>query len=192
VFKPFAGVSTVTGAEVESGWWEEEPSGWLLPDGFFRAEVEAAHPFVVAVAERLAAEGLKAEVTPLRLVESHAEIKDYEDEFDLLVGERRPARVEVKARNLPFTSPVDYPYPTAIVETWHGLEAKKVRPVAEVLVSRETMGMVVVPFSTWATWTRRWRFDTKRKQNVEFAEVQTRLLESWDRFVEYLRRREQG
>jgi hypothetical protein len=62
--------------------------------------------------------------------------------------------LEVKGRRLRFTSPADYPYPTAYVGKTRRWEARKHLPCSVVLVSEITGEAIVVPVCTRTSWIR--------------------------------------
>jgi hypothetical protein len=160
---------------------------WFDNDELFEAELRRGHRWAEHVASAIRSRGLAVEVTPMEL---RADIDDrhrFEDEHDLMVGSRRPVRIDVKSRGIKFTSVADYPYPTAFVDTASGWNAKVHKPVAIVLVSQITSGMLVVPRSTESTWRIRELRDRFRKIDDVFLEVRTEHLRPFDDLVECLR-----
>jgi hypothetical protein len=165
-------------------------SDWFSNDELFRRELEEGHIHAADVAARLRASGLPVAVTPLEWRQSIEDRHTFSDEIDLTVGTRHPSRVDVKSRRLIFDGPGDYPYPTALVDTVAGWEAKARKPVAIVLASQHTGGLAVIRVSTRQEWTTRRRFDDVRRIEDDFYEVDRHLLASFDEFVAWLRRRE--
>lgn len=165
---------------------------WFANEELFREELEAGHQAAEEVARRIEAAGIPVSVTPLRLRDSIEERYEFADEFDLLVGERHPCKVDVKSRRLAFTGPADYPYPTAFVDTVSGWEAKGSKPVAVVLVSRLSGGLAVIGLSTREHWSIVRRFDHVRRIEDRFYAVPRERLRSFESFTDYLKERERG
>lgn len=123
----------------------------LASDADFLDALERSHPYVQRVAAVIRAAGLPVTVPPTRVRPSRDVRREYADGCDLLVVRWR---LEVKSRNLDFTGPGDYPFPTAFVNaagTWD----RQPKPAAVILVSRITLGLAVVPPSTIEQWKRR-------------------------------------
>jgi hypothetical protein len=163
---------------------------WFENDPLFRAQLEAGHAAAEIVANRLRSEGIVVEVTPLRWRENIEARKEFVDEFDLRVGSLRPCLVDVKSRNLKFSGPRDFPYPTAFVDTVSGWEAKTHKPVAIILVSAFTHGMAVIGRSTRPHWVARPGFDNVRKIQDSWYHIPREKLETFEKFVLWLRARE--
>jgi hypothetical protein len=164
---------------------------WFDNDELFRRELAEGHAYANYVADRMRQQGLRVEVTPMQWRDTIADRKRFSDEFDLMVGVRRPCRVDVKSRRLSFSGPDDYPWPTALVDTVSGFDAKANKPAAIVLVSQETAALAVIRGSTESDWMVRRRFDKVRRIEDEFYEVRRELLASFDDLLEWLKRREE-
>lgn len=161
-------------------------TAWFDDDALFVSQLRTGHEFAEYVAERMMREGLAVRVTP---IEIRADIEDrhrFADEHDLTVGRHRELRIDVKSRNLRFTSAADYPYPTALVDTLSGWRAKIRKPSAIVLVSQVTGAMLVIPRSTEPHWAVRRRTDRVRNIDDSFLEVPTSLLKPLDELVTWL------
>jgi hypothetical protein len=163
---------------------------WFSNDELFRRELEEGHARAEEVAARFRDSGLQVEVTPLEWRHTIEERHRFRDEFDLNVGTRKPCRIDVKSRRLGFTSPADYPYRTALVDTVFGWEAKARKPASIVVVSQLTGGLAIVRSSTSAQWVIRRRFDGVRRIEDDFYEVERELLATFDELVVWLLRRE--
>lgn len=71
--------------------------------------------------------------------------------------------LEIKERNLTFTSPDDYPYATVFVDDMRGLGRESVRPFAYVFVSRATGEWVwLTPLDRDESWTEQVVHDRTR------------------------------
>lgn len=105
-------------------------------------------------------------------------------EFDLRVEGHV---VSVKSRTFAFTTPADFPYPTAIINTVAGWRNKADRPCAVLIVSQRT-GSILATSSTHARrWVRRTIFDHGRGIEVENIEVPRDLLRPLAAFVAAVR-----
>lgn len=164
---------------------------WFENDELFIRELTEGHQYAHLVADLLTCRGLAVELTPMIVRSSIEARRDFADEYDIKVGERRPAIIDVKSRRLRFTGHADYPYPTALVDTVSGWSAKTHRPDAIVLVSRETHGLAVIPTTrTESSWTTVHRFDRVRGIVDCFYEIDRRLLRSFADLVAWLQERE--
>jgi hypothetical protein len=165
---------------------------WFDNDALFLEQLAEGHRWAEHAAERLRSAGIAVQVTPME-VRAHIDDRaDFADEWDMSVGSRAPCRLDVKSRNLAFTSIDDYPFETALVDTVAGWEAKERHPHAIILVSQKTEALVVIPVSTRGSWTRARRFDRVRGIEDVFYEVDRRELRPIDDLVTWLRRREHG
>jgi len=159
---------------------------WFSDTKLFVSQLREGHEFAELVADRMRGHGIAVRVTPMEI---RADIEDrhrFADEHDLTVGRHRKIRIDVKSRNLAFTSRANYPYPTALVDTLPGWRAKTFKPAAIVLVSQITRAMVVVPRSTEARWTVRRRTDHVRSIDDRFLEVPRGLLRSFEDLVHWI------
>lgn len=117
---------------------------------------------------------------------------DFADEIDLTVGRERRRTLDVKSRNIAFTSPADYPYETALVDTVSGWQAKPRKPAAIVLVSQITSAMLVIPTSTEPGWTTRRRHDRVRGMDDRFLEIPRGMLVQLSPLVDWLKTHTDG
>jgi hypothetical protein len=87
--------------------------------------------------------------------------KEYVNTKDITILPDRV--VEVKSRNLRFTSPKDFPFETVIIDTVSGYNQKDPKPRLYVSVSRETGAMIAT--NGWASknWRKERKFDRVRK-----------------------------
>jgi len=149
-------------------------------DDNFRRRLVASLPSLELVAEGLARAGVSAEVSEYRFRENVQEIAGYtEGEKDLVLRKSRFC-VEVKSRDLSWTTPGDYPYGTAFVDTVAGFERKRKKPIAYVLVSNRTGAMACVPEFTCTGWTQERRRDRERGILDNFYMVDRKLLVDLD------------
>lgn len=163
---------------------------WFDNDDLFFEQLRDGHLQAERVADVLRTAGLPVVVTPMEVRARVEERGAFADEYDLLVGARRPCPVDVKSRKLYFTGPDDFPYPTALVDTASGWEQKRRKPLAVVLISQSTGGLAVIRPSGASQWTRQRRFDNARRIHDVFLEVERERLATMDEFVAWLRARE--
>lgn len=160
-------------------------------DEIFRREATIGQKYAELVAARLTECGINAEATELTFAASEEEIKDYEDEQDVVLDSGHC--VEVKSRNLDFgKDPKSFPYTTAFVDTVGGWKKKKNKPVAVVFVSRVTDEMLVVMGDTDETWGHVKKFDRIRKHYDTFHIVPRKMLLSFDEAVEQIKEKTDG
>jgi RNA polymerase primary sigma factor len=126
---------------------------WLDNDQLFFEQLEIGHDWAEKLATRLTAAGVSASATPMVRRSSVDHRHEFRNEQDVVLARGHRA-VEVKSRNLAFfEEPSTYPYPTALLDTVSGWDAKHPKPIAVVLVSQITGAMLVAPLSTSDNWT---------------------------------------
>lgn len=91
--------------------------------------------------------------------------------------------LEVKSRTVYFSDASSYPYPTALVDTVDGWEAKQVEPRAVLLVSRPARRILVVSAATRPRWTVKRARDMARDRVADFYECPKSLLASFEWLV---------
>jgi hypothetical protein len=162
-------------------------SDWFENDDLFRELLAVGHRWAGVVAAYLRNAGLDVEITPMEWRKTIEHRGEFADEYDLsVIGARVPIHVDVKSRALGFTTPEDYPYPTAFVDTVSGWDAKAHKPSAIVLVSQLTGAMLVIPRTSADKWTRAWSRDHVRGIDDWFYMIDRSLLRPMDVFVEWL------
>lgn len=147
---------------------------WFDNDELFKKEMRTGHRYALLVGQRLKAAGLDAVVTEPTFRPTIEARHEYADEADITVGEHI---VECKSRALLFEETSDsYPFTTAFVDTASGWNRKTHKPVAVVLVSQVTHGMLAVPAKTEAMWETQAAFDQKRGINDTWLACPRNLL----------------
>lgn len=147
---------------------------WHLNDDAFRHELEAAHPYVQQVADRLQTHGLDVTVTPYAIRRTIADRHNWADEYDLDV---QGWAVEVKSSPTVWTDePGSHPYRRPLVYACAAWDAHTTPRAAVVLVSRPTGGMLVVPASTRPAWGRRNVWDSVRQITYHAYDCPRELL----------------
>jgi hypothetical protein len=154
---------------------------WFSNDKLFLRELRDGHAWQMLPTVFFALHGLEVVVPSLAVRRDVSERRAWRSSVDIRVG---GWDIEVKSRRERFTSPADYPYPTAYVDTVSGYESKPRPPLAYVLVSRPTGGMLALSVArTRELWTVRESRDRTRGITDAFYEVPRRCLVSLDALV---------
>lgn len=127
----------------------------------FLSELRIGYQWQLKVGQMLSDLGFTVSIDPLTIAQSEEETREFtKNDKDLLVNGKY---LEVKTRSITFTTPDSFPYPTAILETVQGWQAKATKPFAILLVSRPTGRVLVVDGATQPDWTINRDFDSRRK-----------------------------
>lgn len=162
---------------------EEKPKR----NGFDEA-LRTGNEYELKVAHRLMKEGFYCSMPQLVQGSSTAEYTIHQKDVVVLVG-GRPAVLEVKSRNLRFTGPEDYPYPTVFIDTVPGWDSKAVMPAVVVVVSQKTEAILVVPVkSTRPYWTEETIYIPSRGHLETNYTIKPHLTKSWKWFIDKLRK----
>ena len=95
--------------------------------------------------------------------------------------------IEIKERNLRFTSPEDYPFDTVFVDDLRGMRQEQYRKFAYVFVSRLTGNWVwLSPLDQDDTWTREATFDSTRQHKLPMLVAPKRHLRPASQLVSLL------
>jgi hypothetical protein len=97
-------------------------------------------------------------------------------------------RIEIKSRKEKFTSPGSFPYDTAMVDTVKKFTGRKDKPVAYVMISRDTGAMLWVDATRHEDWEIIERFDNTRKFRERFFVVSKNKLMPMNTLVQALKR----
>lgn len=135
---------------------------WATNDPLFRELCESGYRWQYLPAVWFLAQGQHVEMPQLELRADISDAPRFADSVDIIVNGHT---IEIKIRDIVFTSAADYPYPTAIVDTVKGLSEEH---AAVVLVSQETGAMLAVNPRKRDGWTREWRTDRVRGFEEEF------------------------
>jgi hypothetical protein len=160
-------------------------AAWFENDGLFRQELAGGYAWQQWVARFLTLRGLRVELPEL-IVRDDVRTKgtDYVDSVDLHVEGQR---IEVKSRREWFSTPTDYPFKTAFVDTRTKFELHAGAVRAYIIVSRLSGAMLVVSCATSAQWVPQARRDSVRGIDEVFLGCPRPLLRSIDWLVEKLR-----
>lgn len=172
---------------------------WLENDELFREQYALGAQHSARVARELLAAGVWVEEPEQRLRENVRDRKKYSDDGDLLIKRVCPSTntpwgepliVEVKSRNLQFTSPADYRYPTVFVNTthaWDGRERKGKAPVAVLITSQKTGATLAIPAKSKPSWETVTKEDRMRKMELTWYACPKSQLISFEGFVDWVR-----
>lgn len=97
-------------------------------------------------------------------------------------------RIEIKSRKEKFTSPDSFPYDTAMVDTVKKFTGRTDKPVAYVMISRDTGSMLWVDSTRYKEWDIIERFDNTRKFREKFFVVDKSKLLPMNLLVSALKR----
>jgi len=158
-------------------------------DGDYRRAFAAGHSRNEYVARMIRDQGIWAECPPLRYASSKSEIYDFtKGEKDVVT---RAGTVEVKGQGKYFTQDADsFPFPTMIVDTASGWDAKADKPIAYVFVSIETNHCLALPGYTRAQWEKKTLFDHKKEIYDDFYVAPKSCLRSMGQLFDFLRKKE--
>lgn len=162
---------------------------WMKDDDLFFAELEKGYRFEKLLLERLRKDGIPAvHVTDIPRQWERAARRAYLAQYgDIAVPDLDGVHLEVKSRNIRFTSPKDFPYPSVFVDG-EGSRGLKVVPedrIIYVLVSQITGAVVWVPPGTPTTTRRIW--DRVRDIPVLIHEVPASVMRPYEELVAFLR-----
>ena len=161
---------------------------WMENDALAREQMEIGWKWQRFVGAFFECHGFEVELPVFSFRKDAAHIEDYADTEDLMVNGER---VEVKSRNLHFTSdPATFPYPRAFVDTVNSYDTYKVKPIAYVFVSQLTGGMLSTPgrhVDAVRTWQIEERYDNVRSITDRFYTVGFSQITGIDVLVKKLR-----
>ena len=128
-------------------------------------------------AGRAAAHGKKLVLT------KHCKMKDHCGTPDAAVL----LTIEIKERNLTFTTPEDFPYDTVFVDDLRGLGKESLRPFAYVFLSRQTGEWVwVTPLDQDESWSEKVVRDTTRGHEMGMLVCPRSHLRPAQQLIDYL------
>lgn len=95
--------------------------------------------------------------------------------------------LEVKSSTREFTNDVfQYPFDSLFVDTVSGYDAKVDKPLAYVLISQKTRGIVCISPKTYDKWRKVNTFDHKREIMEWFYSAPKSVLQPFDSLVNHL------
>ena len=155
------------------------------------AAFHEGHTYNRRVAKYLRSRGVKCYAPDLQIAQSNEERAIMtRTEKDIII-EGIDEILEVKSSSREFSDvPADYPYPTLIVDTVDSYEKKEKKPLAYVLVSKDTDAMITVGGSSKPRWFSRKFYDSKQCLWDNFYLANKSDIKHIEDLVQYLLRRQ--
>lgn len=155
---------------------------WLENDALFFEECRKGQKWQEYIGKYLQGKGLVVEVPELSF-RDNPNVADFtDDEAGRWAMARKKAEIarteyinskdlllvpkwtlEVKSRNLYFTSPDDFPFGTVIVDTVYGYDQKQPKPALYICVSQKTGKAIATLGNKPGRWFKKKAFDKVRK-----------------------------
>lgn len=156
----------------------------------YKTAMTNGHKYGQLIADRLTGHGISCTVPELYLVKSLDEIPLMtETEKDIILDSTGDC-LEVKSRNIEFTSIDDFPWDNIIVDTVSGYKAKAQKPIAYVMVSQPTGCAFTVMTNSEPHWTTKRLNDHQRGHSDNFYVVTKEHFVSFDYLVNYIKHEE--
>ena len=155
---------------------------WIEDEDLFFSELREGYEWQKEVCSRLRAYGLIVQLPALSVRTNVSEIYKYKNELDLRVNGKI---VEVKSRRLSFTSPQDFPYECALVDTVNGYDQKSPKPTFVLSISRETGSIIGVHGASQPFWYKRKMFDNIRYIRDLFYVCRRKYMLTLDEILRY-------
>ncbi|MDP9438574.1 MAG: hypothetical protein M3P49_07505 [Actinomycetota bacterium] len=167
---------------------------WHENDDLFFRELDEGRRWQLYVASKLLEAGLWVQVPEGSVRDSIEDVPAYANEADIWVTRKRPAKIEVKSRRVEFTGPHDIPpnrrpFIVTTESSWNNADTK---PIAVVIVSQETRGIVVASSRRSREWEVRYLYDNVRRIHDYFLCTPVERLFTFDELTKHLQRRELG
>lgn len=126
-------------------------------DAAFLEAFEESQKYVEIVAEWLRGKGYDAQVKPSEVRPSFDQRMQYQDSGDIEIRKR----VEVKHRNIPFTSRYDFPYSTVFVDEVYKIDRvpSKKQLAAYIILNKDATHAAIVDPATSEMWVVEEKFD---------------------------------
>jgi len=164
----------------------------------YKSSYTLGHSYNVKIAQRLNDAGIRCYAPELRLAQNHSEIADFTaNEQDVVLLDVN-GWIEVKSSSFSFEdgqpetartqmrNGSERTYDRLIVDTVSSFETKAVKPLAYVLISQKTDGVLVVPVTTKNNWTISHFFDYQRQHYDDFYQCPIQHLKTFDDLVAHL------
>ena len=157
---------------------------WSQNDALFKALLTEGYAWQALPFLFLKLKGFDVEMPDLSIREDISKAKAWLESYDLKIGDHI---IEVKSRPFPFTCPGDWPdnRMPAILDAKKKWDAKTIKPLAYIFVSKATGGMVTTCGLQGAhsRWTVRNIWDRTRKFEDIFYMVGRPHLRTMDHLV---------
>lgn len=161
---------------------------WHQNDDLFIKELRQGYAWQKFVGMYFELNGLQVQQeSELKIRESIADTHHWTNIPDLVVNGHI---LEIKSRNLNFTSPQSYPFQTVMIETISGFAAKKPKPLAYIIVSRETGTMLFLGSGkkNREVWHTQSAFDRTRNIQDDWYMVGRSQLQTMDILLDLLKK----
>lgn len=146
-----------------------------LTDGFAWQELPAVF---------LKIHGFQVEMPTLVFRDSIKDASKFFETKDLIVNGKR---IEVKSRKEKFSTPDDFPYSTAIIDTVKKLDGRDEVPHAYIMISRFTGCMLWANPQNREGWKIEKKFDRTRKYWDSFYIMPKNDLLTMDSFLDFIK-----
>ena len=167
---------------------QDEEVPWHKNDALFRQLQNTGRRYEGYVTGLLVSHGFGVRVPPMATRPDVSVRRGYRDHRDLIVecDSGQLAEIEVKSRNLNFTSCEDFPYEDLFVDVKSTIDEKG-PPLAFICVSQKTLGMVVIPGSSLEYWGTKTSFDRVRKIEQTWYVCPKKRTRSFDNLCSHLK-----
>ena len=163
---------------------QHEDVAWSQNDALFRTLLKEGHSWQTLPFVFLKLKGLDVEMPNLSIREDITKASAWLETYDLKVGDHI---IEVKSRPFAFTCPGDWPSTRlpAILDAQKKWDAKTIKPLAYIFISKATGGMVSTCGleSAHSRWTTRKIWDRTRGFKDSFYMVGREHLRTMDHLV---------
>jgi hypothetical protein len=163
-------------------------TAWIDDESGFARELARGRKTQIRVAMRLLPLGLWLRVGGL-LERNGIASQDEECQNEGDVEIEGNHLLEVKGRDLEFTSRDDYPYPTVIVCAQRRWINRGRKPCAIIIVSEITDEVLVIPGNSSAEWTESKKHDRIRDIDFMALEAPLSCVTTWERLVAHIKER---
>jgi hypothetical protein len=141
------------------------------------------------VAKVLNNRGIRCEAPDVKIAQNDYE-RDQMTKFEKdIIFDWSDKCLEVKSSTRDFSDDVlQYPYDSLFVDTVSGFDAKVEKPIAYVLISQKSRGIVCISSKTYNQWRKVHTFDNKRQIMEWFYSAPKKVLQPFDSLVDYLQK----
>jgi len=157
---------------------------WAQNDTLFINELKAGYQWQYIPAIFFKLNGLSVEIPELTIRDNISEADKWLESKDLIVN---GYTIECKSRNEEFTNKTDYPYGTCFVDTVSGYDAKTIKPIAYIIISRKTGSMLCIQSSDNSSWGIEEKFDHVRKIREKFYTCGSNRLHPLSKLTNYIK-----
>ncbi len=141
------------------------------------------------VAKILNSRGVRCEAPDVKIAKNSYEREEMTKFEKDIIFNWTDKCLEVKSSTREFTDDVlQYPFDSLFVDTVSGFDAKVDKPLAYVLISQKTRGIVCISPKTYDQWRKVNTFDNKRQIMEWFYSAPKSVLRSFDELVAYLKK----